>query len=67
MHTNHRRINKYKAKQHGDRGFWTAYSLREWRRQASRDRRARERHLIENGRHDELLNRYPRDIAWKYW
>jgi len=67
MHTNHRRKNKFVGKQHNRQPCWIAYSLRWWRRQAHRDRRAEERRLIGHGRTEELPLHYPRDIYWKYW
>ena len=66
MHTNHRRKNKFRNK-HYHRNYWLADSLRWWKREASRDRRADERRLIHHGRSDELPTHYPRDIYWKYW
>lgn len=43
------------------------YSMKPMKRQKSRDRRAEERSLLERGRWDDLVTRYPRNIIWEYW
>ena len=69
MHTNHRRKTKFRAKHHNRAHNHSVLpiTLRWWRKQAHRDRRALERHLIVNERFDDLPSRYPRDILWRYW
>lgn len=67
MHINYRRKNKRRARRKKYGGYLLAYSLRWWKREANRDRRADERRLIHHGRWDELPTHYPRDIYWKYW
>jgi len=67
MHTNHRRRNKFRAKHHGILDYMFAHSLKWWRRQRAKDRRAEERELIAHERYDSLPRRYPRDIYWDYW
>lgn len=67
MHTNHRRKNRHRAKHHNQKGWLLAYSLKEYRKRKSKDRRAAERHLMAHERYDDLLNRYPKNIYWEYW
>lgn len=69
MHTNHRRKNKFRSKSHGHGriAHMLAYSLRWWRKQAHRDRRADERRRIDHADYDALPRRYPRTIYWDYW
>lgn len=68
MHVNHRRKRPAgTTKRTGCRGWMRIYSMRDMKRQKSRDRRARERSLLERGRWDDLPDRYPRNIVWEYW
>ena len=67
MHTNHRRKNKFRAKHHNRRRMPLAYSLKEYRKQVSSDRRAHERELMAHGRFDDLPTSEPKSILWNYW
>lgn len=67
MHINHRRKNIYRAKHHGSRPFPLMLSMRPYRVEASRQRRARDRHLMVHGKYDMLMNKDRRDILWEYW
>jgi len=69
MRTNHRRKQgRHSPKREGcGCGFMRAYSLRDWKRAASTDRRAEERELMSHGRWDDLPPRYPKNILWNYW
>jgi hypothetical protein len=69
LHRNYRRKHpRTTTKREGNgRGWWKVYSLRWWKKQRARDRRARDRSLIERGKYDDLTTRYPMDILWDYW
>lgn len=67
MHTNHRRRNKFRAKQHGCLIWPLAYSLVWWKRDSARKRRAEAIDHMRHGRFDDLIDRLPRDIYWRYW
>lgn len=43
------------------------YSLAWWKKDSARSWRARERHLIVNGRWDDLEGKVRKDILWNYW
>lgn len=67
MHTNHRRLNKFNGKHHNKGPWRLVYSFAEDKAISARQRRAQLRHLLVNGRYDEVPVWYPRDIYWHYW
>lgn len=68
MHRNHRRKHPVGiSKREGGSRFLQIYPMKPMKRMESRLRRARERHLIVNGRWDELRVRYHRSIVWDFW
>ncbi len=60
MHTNHRRKNRYK---YPGRRWYTAlasYKRNYWTRE-----RARERHLMNHERFEDLQEKHPKSILWE--
>jgi hypothetical protein len=49
------------------RWAWYAHAPAHFRRTLERQYRARVRHLMVNGRYDELPHRRRRDAAWLWW
>lgn len=67
MHTNHRRSGHRTKKSGRTPGWMRPYSLAWWKKDSARSWRARERHLIVNGRWDDLEGKVRKDILWNYW
>ncbi len=67
MHKNHRRKNKFRGKHHGYFGYPHIYSLKLFKVEESRRRRAQERDCMSHGKFDMLPTKVRGDILWNYW